>query len=38
MGLFDGGITLVVAENVKPGTKVLKVNGRMPGEAGYPLH
>jgi len=38
MGLFDGGITLVAAENVKPGMKVVKVNGRMPGEAGYPLH
>ncbi len=31
-------ITLVAAENVKPGMKVVKVNGRMPGEAGYPLH
>ena len=29
MGLFDGVITLVAAENV---------NGRMPGEAGYPFH
>ena len=38
MGLFDGVITLVAAENVKPGMKVVKVNGRMPGEAGYPLH
>jgi len=38
MGLFDGGITLVVAENVKHGMKVVKVNGRMPGDAGYPLH
>jgi len=38
IGLFPGGISLVEAENVKPGMKVVKVNGRMPGEAGYPLH
>ena len=34
MGLFDGGITQVVAEDVKPGMKVLKVNDRMPAMQG----
>jgi hypothetical protein len=34
--VFAGGITLVSARDVKPGMKVLKVNGHLPGEAGYP--
>ena len=38
IGLFPGGISLVDADSVKPGMKVVKVNGRMPGDAGYPLH
>ena len=36
--LYPGGVTLVNAKDVKPGMKVLKVNGRMPGETGYPIH
>jgi hypothetical protein len=38
LGVFAGGITLVSTTNVKPGMKVLKVNGHLPGEADYPLH
>ena len=37
LGVFAGGITLVSAAKVKPGMKVLKVNGYLPGEAGYPV-
>jgi hypothetical protein len=36
--IFPGAITLVDAHDVKPGMKVIKVDGHMPGEAGYPLH
>jgi ABC-type phosphate transport system substrate-binding protein len=34
---FPGGIALISAGDVKPGVKLLKVNGRLPGEPGYPL-
>ena len=35
---FVGAIVLVAVPDVKPGMKVVKVNGHLPGEAGYPLH
>jgi hypothetical protein len=35
---FPGAIVLVAVPDVKPGMKVVKVNGHLPGEAGYPLH
>jgi hypothetical protein len=35
---FSGGITLVNAPEVKPGMKVVKVDGLLPGAPGYPLH
>lgn len=35
---FPGAIFLMDAPDVKPGMKVIKVDGHMPGEAGYPLH
>jgi len=35
--LYPGGITLIEAQSVKPGMKVIKVNGQTPGEPGYPL-
>jgi len=38
LGVYPGGVTLVDAQSIKPGMKVVKVNGRMPGEAGYPIH
>jgi hypothetical protein len=36
--LFPGAISLVTVGDVKPGMKVLKVDGLLPGTAGYPLH
>lgn len=35
---FSGAISLVIAREVKPGMKVLKVDGLLPGTVGYPLH
>jgi ABC-type phosphate transport system substrate-binding protein len=35
---FPEAITLVDATDVKPGMKVMKVDGHMPGESGYPVH
>jgi hypothetical protein len=35
---FPGALSLVSAKDVKPGMKVIRVDGRLPGEAGYPLH
>jgi hypothetical protein len=34
---IPGAIAFIDARAVKPGAKVLRVDGRMPGEAGYPL-
>ena len=34
---FSGGIAMVDVVDVKPGMKVLKVDGKLPGEDGYPL-
>jgi len=31
-------MALVNVEDVKPGMKMVKVDGHMPGEAGYPLN
>jgi hypothetical protein len=36
--LFPGAISLVSVRDVKPGMKVLKVDGLLPGAPGYPLH
>jgi len=36
--VFSGGITFVSAATVKPGMRVLKVDGHLPGDSGYPLH
>ena len=35
---YLGAVALVNLQDVKTGMKVLKVEGRMPGEAGYPLN
>jgi hypothetical protein len=37
---FPGAIALVDAHDIKPSMiiKVIKVDGRMPGDPGYPLH
>jgi ABC-type phosphate transport system substrate-binding protein len=34
---YPGAVALVALQDVKAGMKVLKVEGRMPGEAGYTL-
>jgi hypothetical protein len=38
MAVFPGAISLVIAQDVKPGMKVLKVDGRVPGAPGYTVH
>ena len=35
---YAGGIALVDSADIKPGMKVLKIDGKMPGENGYPVH
>lgn len=37
LNIFPGAIALVNAQDVKPGMKVIRIDGRMPGDAGYPL-
>ena len=37
MKVFPGAISLVDAPDVKPGMKILKVDGLLPGAPGYPL-
>ena len=37
LSVIPGSIAFMQAKDVGPGLKVLKVNGRLPGEAGYPL-
>src|ERR1700693_5047943 len=34
---IPGAIAFVDARDVRPGTKVIRVDGSLPGEAGYPL-
>jgi ABC-type phosphate transport system substrate-binding protein len=34
---LPGAIAFIDSKEVKPGAKVLRVDGRLPGEAGYPL-
>jgi hypothetical protein len=36
--IFVGAITLIDVQDVKPGIKIIKVEGHMPGEPGYALH
>ena len=38
ISVLPGAITLVDASDVKPGMKVVKIDGHLPGEPGYPLH
>jgi len=35
---FPGALALMAAADVRAGMKVVKVDGHMPGESGYPLH
>jgi len=34
---IPGAIAFIDSKDVKPGSKVVRVDGRLPGEAGYPL-
>jgi hypothetical protein len=34
---IPGAIAFIDTREVRPGTKVIRVDGRLPGEAGYPL-
>ena len=34
---IPGAIAFIDSKEVKPGSKVVRVDGRLPGEAGYPL-
>ena len=36
--LYPGAVALVNFQDVKPGMKVVRVDGHMPGEAGYPFN
>jgi ABC-type phosphate transport system substrate-binding protein len=36
--VLPGAITLVYVGDLKPGVKVVKVDGLLPGAPGYPLH
>lgn len=38
IGAFPGAIALVTLGDVKPAMKVLKVDGHLPGEPGYPVY
>ncbi len=38
LALYPGAVALVNFQDVKPGMKVVKVNGHLPEEAGYPLN
>jgi ABC-type phosphate transport system substrate-binding protein len=38
LSVIPGSIAFMEARGVDPKLKIVKVNGRMPGEAGYPLH
>jgi ABC-type phosphate transport system substrate-binding protein len=34
---IPGAIAFIDSKDLKPGSKVVRVDGRLPGEAGYPL-
>jgi hypothetical protein len=36
--IFPGAVALIDFQDVKPGMKVVKLDGHSPGEAGYPLN
>jgi hypothetical protein len=38
LAAFPGAVALVTLRDVKPGMKVIKVDGRFPAEPGYVLH
>jgi ABC-type phosphate transport system substrate-binding protein len=38
VAIYPGALALVTFQDVKPGMKVVRVDGHMPGEAGYPFN
>jgi len=38
LATFPGAVALVNLRDVKPGMKVIEVDGHMPGDAAYPLN
>ena len=38
LAVYPGAVALMSAEDVKDGMKVVRVDGHLPGEVGYPLH
>ena len=38
IGVYPGAVALVNAQDVKSGMKMVRVDGHMPGEAGYPFN
>ena len=38
LAVYPGAVALVSFQDVKPGMKVVKVDGHLPEEAGYPLN
>jgi hypothetical protein len=38
VAVYPGAVALVNFQDVKPGMKVVRVDGHMPGEAGYPFN
>jgi hypothetical protein len=38
LATFPGGLALVGFQDVKPGMKVVRLDGHLPGETGYPLN
>lgn len=38
MTAFPGAIALVEADDIKPGMKVLKIDGKLPDDDNYPVH
>jgi len=35
---IPGAIALIAVADLKPGVKVLRIDGKLPGDPGYPLH
>jgi hypothetical protein len=38
VAVYPGAVALVNFQDVKPGMKMVRVDGHMPGEAGYPFN
>ncbi len=36
--VYPGAVALVIVQDVKSGMKVVRVDGHLPGETGYPLN